>query len=57
MGRLVFIVLLCIVVLDAVRYYADVPSWRGFGWTKPTYIIAVVTLTAFVLGILTLLES
>jgi len=57
MSRVVFVVLLSIVVLDAVRYYADIPSWREFGWTKPTYIIAVGTMTGFVLAILMLFES
>ena len=57
MSRVVFIVLLSIVVLDAVRYYADIPSWREFGWTKPTYIIAIGTMTGFVLAILLLFES
>ena len=57
MSRVLFIVLLSIVVLDAVRYYADIPSWREYGWTRPTYILAIGTMTAFVLGILMLIES
>ena len=57
MNRVVLIVLLSVLVLDAIRYYADVPSWRGWGWTRPTYIIAISTMTAFVLAILMLLES
>ena len=57
MGRVAFIVLLSIVVLDAVRYYADIPSWREYGWTRPTYILAIGTMTAFVLVLWMLFES
>ncbi|MCH7573684.1 MAG: hypothetical protein IIA59_01025 [Candidatus Marinimicrobia bacterium] len=57
MSRVLFIVLLSIVVLDAIRYYADIPSWREYGWTRPIYILAIGTMTAFVLGILMLIES